>query len=69
VLIKQQRENTDKHKTKKDKFWLKAQIAKNQSEGTQWKSRKQRLLRLSKNHKTKFFFLCFLSTINQEKAG
>ena len=24
VLIKQQRENTDKHKTKKNKFWLKA---------------------------------------------
>jgi hypothetical protein len=36
VLIKQQRENTNKHKTKKDKFWLKAQIAKNQSKGTQW---------------------------------
>jgi hypothetical protein len=69
VLIKQQRENTDKHKTNKDKLWLKAQIAKNQSEGTQWQSRKQRLLRLSKNHKAKFLFLCFLSTIHQEKES
>ena len=38
------------------KFWLKAQIAKNQSKYAQWKSRNHRLLRLSKNHKTKFLF-------------
>jgi hypothetical protein len=35
VLVKQQRENTDKHKTKKNKFWIKAQITKNQSKNTQ----------------------------------
>jgi hypothetical protein len=32
----------------KIKFWLKAQIAKNQSKDTQWKSRKHRFFRLSK---------------------
>jgi hypothetical protein len=58
--MKQQRENADKHKTKKIKQnWIKSQIAKNQSKDTQWQSRKQRFLRLSKNHKTKFFFLIF----------
>ena len=43
----------------KTKFWLKAQIAKNQSKDTQWQSRKHKLLRLSKNHKTQFFFFIF----------
>jgi hypothetical protein len=43
----------------KIKFWLKAQIAKKQSKDTQWQSRKHRFLRLSKNHKTKFFFFIF----------
>jgi hypothetical protein len=43
----------------KTKLWIKSQIAKNQSKDTQWQSRKQRFLRLSKNHKTKFFFLIF----------
>jgi hypothetical protein len=31
VLVKQKRENTNKQKTKKNKFWLKVQITKNQS--------------------------------------
>jgi hypothetical protein len=49
----------------KIKFWLKAQITKNQTKDAQWQSRKHQLLRLSKNHKTKSFsFLSFLSTIN-----
>jgi hypothetical protein len=51
----------------KTKLWLKAQIEKNQSKDTQWKSGKQRFLRLSKNHKTKILFLSFLSTINLRK--
>ena len=40
----QQRENADKHKTKKIeiKFWLKAQIAKNQRKDAKKKSRKHR---------------------------
>jgi hypothetical protein len=43
----------------KTKFWLKAQITKNQSKDTQWQSRNQRLLCLSKNHNTKCFFFIF----------
>jgi hypothetical protein len=50
----------------KIKFWLKAQIAKNQSKDAQWQSRKHRLLRLSKNHKTKSFFFLFL--FNQQST-
>jgi hypothetical protein len=46
------------------KFWLKAQIAKNQSKDGQWQSRKHRLLRLSKNHKMKSFF--FIFSINNQ---
>jgi hypothetical protein len=48
----------------KIKFWLKAQIAKKQSKDAQWQSRKHRLLRLSKNHKTKSFF--FIFSINNQ---
>jgi hypothetical protein len=52
-----------KNQENKKKIWLKAQIAKNQSKDAQWKSRKNRLLRLSKNHKNQIFlFLYFLST-------
>jgi hypothetical protein len=52
----------------KIKFWLKAQIAKNQSKDTQWKSRKHRFLRLSKNHKTQFFFFyLFYQTSTKKK--
>jgi hypothetical protein len=53
----------------KIKLWLKAQIAKNQSKDAQWKSRKHRLLRLSKNHKTKFFFLIFSINNQLRKKG
>jgi hypothetical protein len=45
----------------KIKFWLKAQIAENQSKDAQWKSRKHRLLHLSKNHKKKFFFFFLIN--------
>jgi hypothetical protein len=70
VLGKQQRENINKHKTKKNKFWLKAQIAKNHSKDTQWQSRKQRLLRLSKNHKKKKnYIFCQLSTEKNKAKG
>jgi hypothetical protein len=45
----------------KIKFYLKAQIAKNQSKDAQRQSRKHQLLRLSKNHNTKslFFYLFY----------
>jgi hypothetical protein len=48
----------------KIKLWINAQLAKNQSKDAQWKSRKHRLLRLSKNHKTKSFF--FIFSINNQ---
>jgi hypothetical protein len=68
VPVKQQRENTDKHKTKKNKFWLKMQIAKNQSKESHNgnKKQKQRLSRLSKNHKKKIIFI-FCQLLTEQK--
>jgi hypothetical protein len=42
VIEKQQRENTDKHKTKKNKFCLKVQIATNQSKESHNGNEKQK---------------------------
>jgi hypothetical protein len=54
----------------KTKLWLKAQITKNQSIDAQWKSRKHRLLRLSKNHKIKSFsFYLFYQQSTKKKPG
>jgi hypothetical protein len=53
----------------KIKLCLKAQIAKNQSKDAQWQSRKHRLLRLSKNHKTNFLFFFFSINNQLRKTG
>jgi hypothetical protein len=70
VLVKQKRENTNKQKTKKNKLWLKAQIAKNQSKESHNGNKKNKDSHACLKTKIYLFFIfCRLLTEKKQAKG